>query len=545
MAHIDAGQDHDDRAHPLTTPAAPTRSARSTRARPSWTGWCRSRSAASRSPSAATTVRVEATTGSTSSTPRATSTSPSRSSARCACSTARWRVFGAVAGVEPQTETVWRQANKYDVPRICFVNKMDRIGADFFRCVDIDRGPPRRRGRADPAARSAPRATSRRRRPAPHEGAASGTTAWARSSRPSTSPADAARTSRAVAPPAASTSSRSTTRTCSKYVGEGDHRRRPPQGLRQATIAAGSRPDPLRHRVQEQGRAAPARRRRGLPARARSTCRRSTAPTSRATRSASPPGRRLRAVRRARLQDHERPARRQAHLLPGVLGHARHGLRGPQRHRRTASGAHRAHPPDARQPPGGPRTRSSPATSSRRSGSRTRRPVSTLCDPAQPDRARAHGVSRAGHLTSPSSPRPEADQDKLERRPALALSEEDPTFQVRTDDETGQTIISGMGELHLEVLVDRMMREFAVVANVGKPQVGLPRDHHPAGRERGGALHPPDRRPGPVRPRDRSTSSRPARAAATSSSTRSRVATCRASTSRRSTPASRRRWRAA
>ena len=46
-------------------------------------------------------------------------------------------VFDAVAGVEPQTETVWRQANKYDVPRICFVNKMDRVGADFDRCVDM------------------------------------------------------------------------------------------------------------------------------------------------------------------------------------------------------------------------------------------------------------------------------------------------------------------------------------------------------------------------------------------------------------------------
>ena len=52
-----------------------------------------------------------------------------------------------------------------------------------------------------------------------------------------------------------------------------------------------------------------------------------------------------------------------------------------------------------------------------------------------------------------------------------ALSEEDPTFQVRTDEETGQTVISGMGELHLEVLVDRMLREFKVDATVGKPQV--------------------------------------------------------------------------
>ena len=62
------------------------------------------------------------------------------------------------------------------------------------------------------------------------------------------------------------------------------------------------------------------------------------------------------------------------------------------------------------------------------------------------------------------------DQDKLGKA-LSALSEEDPTFQVRTDDETGQTIIGGMGELHLEVLVDRMMREFSVGANVGKPQV--------------------------------------------------------------------------
>src|SRR6202790_3248572 len=46
-------------------------------------------------------------------------------------------VFDAVAGVEPQTETVWRQANKYNVPRICFVNKMDRVGADFFRTVQM------------------------------------------------------------------------------------------------------------------------------------------------------------------------------------------------------------------------------------------------------------------------------------------------------------------------------------------------------------------------------------------------------------------------
>ncbi len=67
-------------------------------------------------------------------------------------------------------------------------------------------------------------------------------------------------------------------------------------------------------------------------------------------------------------------------------------------------------------------------------------------------------------------PRTKADQDKLSTAIGR-LAEEDPTFQVRTDEETGQTIISGMGELHLEVLVERMKREFRVEANIGRPQV--------------------------------------------------------------------------
>jgi elongation factor G len=67
-------------------------------------------------------------------------------------------------------------------------------------------------------------------------------------------------------------------------------------------------------------------------------------------------------------------------------------------------------------------------------------------------------------------PRSKNDQDKLSKA-LSALSEEDPTFRVQTDLETGQTVISGMGELHLEVLVDRMMREFRVDATIGKPQV--------------------------------------------------------------------------
>jgi elongation factor G len=67
-------------------------------------------------------------------------------------------------------------------------------------------------------------------------------------------------------------------------------------------------------------------------------------------------------------------------------------------------------------------------------------------------------------------PKTKGDMEKLSKA-LVSLAEEDPTFRVRTDQETGQTVIAGMGELHLEILVDRMMREFKVEANIGAPQV--------------------------------------------------------------------------
>ena len=93
----------------------------------------------------------------------------------------------------------------------------------------------------------------------------------------------------------------------------------------------------------------------------------------------------------------------------------------------------------------------------------------TLCDPAAPIKLETI-VFPEPVIAVSIEPKTKADQEKLGT--ALArLAEEDPTFQVRTDDETGETLISGMGELHLEVIVDRMMREFKVDANVGRPQV--------------------------------------------------------------------------
>ena len=93
----------------------------------------------------------------------------------------------------------------------------------------------------------------------------------------------------------------------------------------------------------------------------------------------------------------------------------------------------------------------------------------TLCDPDYPVALETmHFPEPVIHVAI--EPKSKVDEEKMST--ALGrLSEEDPTFRVRTDDETNQTIIAGMGELHLEIIVDRMLREFGVQANVGKPQV--------------------------------------------------------------------------
>jgi len=93
----------------------------------------------------------------------------------------------------------------------------------------------------------------------------------------------------------------------------------------------------------------------------------------------------------------------------------------------------------------------------------------TLCDPAAPVVLESMDFP-APVIEQAIEPKTKSDQEKLGTA-IQRLAEEDPTFRVHTDEETGQTIIAGMGELHLEVLIDRMKREFKVEANIGKPQV--------------------------------------------------------------------------
>ena len=151
----------------------------------------------------------------------------------------------------------------------------------------------------------------------------------------------------------------------------------------------------------------------------------------------------------------------------------------------------------------------------------------TLSAADQPIQLETLDLPRAGH------PRGRRAQDQgrpgeARRKALYALSEEDPTFRVRTDEETGQTVISGMGELHLEVLVDRMLREFSRRRQRRQAPGRLPRDRPQDGRRRSRRSYV--RQTGgqrPVRPRRHHPRAHRARAAATSSSTRSPAASSR------------------
>ncbi len=94
----------------------------------------------------------------------------------------------------------------------------------------------------------------------------------------------------------------------------------------------------------------------------------------------------------------------------------------------------------------------------------------TVCDENKPIILESDGVSRAGYSRRGRTEDPRRIRTSWAWR-LNRLAQEDPSFNVSTDHETGQTIIAGMGELHLEIIVDRMKREFGVEANVGKPQV--------------------------------------------------------------------------
>ena len=174
-----------------------------------------------------------------------------------------------------------------------------------------------------------------------------------------------------------------------------------------------------------------------------------------------------RAVRRARLQDRGRPVRRQAGLLPGLLRDAQDRLVRLQRDQGQKERIgrllqmHANHREEIESVSAGDIAAAV--------GLKNTTTGDTLCVEDKPIVLES--------ITFPEpvielavEPKTKADQDKMSIA-LQRLAEEDPTFRVSTDEESSQTRIAGMGELHLEVIVDRMLREFKVQANVGRPQV--------------------------------------------------------------------------
>ena len=268
-------------------------------------------------------------------------------------------VFDAVAGVEPQSETVWRQADKYHVPRFAYINKMDRTGADFFNAVETMKD----RLGANPVPIQLPIGA---------EGDFLGVVdlvemkalVWkdelGTEFEVDRDPRGPRRQSRGI-PRRAGRSRRRLRRRASWRRSSAKKRSRPSklkEALRKATLVDQDHPGPGRLLVQEQGRAAAARRGHraaALAARGPAGHRRDPRRQrrDRADRG-HPPGRRQRPVRGARLQDHVRPLRRQTHLLPRLLRQIAGRRSRAQRQNRP----HRADRPpadDARELPRGDR----------------------------------------------------------------------------------------------------------------------------------------------------------------------------------------------
>ncbi len=376
-------------------------------------------------------------------------------------------VFDAVAGVEPQTETVWRQANRYKVPRMCFINKMDRVGADFFRCVDMIKD----RLDATVALTQLP------------IGAESGfkgvidlrlmkALVWDEQGMGETYetldiPAELQADAEHWRHELVDVVSHYDETVLEKYVGDEeitaeDLRR----GIRTATLLDEIVPVLCGTAFKNKGvqtlldavvdyLPSPL----DIPAIV-GTDMKTGEPIERHADDAEP----FAALAFKIMSDPYVGKLTYFRVYSGKLSAGSPVLNAAKDKKERIGRILQMHA-NHREDKEGVFAGDIVAAVGLKSTSTG----DTLCDPAHPILLERMEFPEPV-ISVAVEPKTKVDQDKLGRALA-ALSEEDPTFQVRTDDETGQTIISGMGELHLDVLVDRMMREFDVVANVGKPQV--------------------------------------------------------------------------
>jgi elongation factor G len=378
-------------------------------------------------------------------------------------------VFDGVAGVEPQSETVWRQADKYSVPRICFVNKLDRTGADFYRCVDmiVDRLG------AIPLVLQIPignesdfigvidligmRALTWR-----------GETQKGEDYTIEEIPADLADKAAEYREKLLETLAEADDAVMEKFLdGEEISTEEIQSAIRRATLADKLTPVLTGSAFKNKG----------------------VQPMLDAVVAYLPSPLDIQAIEGHKMGNEDEVIVRAPSDAEPFAALAFKIMTDPHLGKLTYIRVYSGRLETGTQVLNSVKDRKERIGKIYRMHANKREEIDsvgagdivavmglkdtttgeTLCDPAKPVVLESMTFP-APVIHIAIEPKTKGDQDKLGVA-IQRLAEEDPTFHVRTDEETGQTIIGGMGELHLEVLVDRMKREFKVEANVGKPQV--------------------------------------------------------------------------
>jgi elongation factor G len=377
-------------------------------------------------------------------------------------------VFDGVAGVEPQSETVWRQADRYGVPRICFVNKMDRVGAEFHRCVDMITD----RLGAVPLVIQLPWGVE-----ADFRGVIDlvrmRALLWQTEGKGDkydvvAIPSDHLEAAREWRDRLVETISENDDQMMELYLeGTEPTEEQLIAAIRRATISRAVTPvlcgsafknkgvQPMLDAVVD-----------FLPSPLDVPPIKGHALGSEETEIErhADPAEPFAALAFKIMSDQHLGKLTYIRIYSGTL-EAGHSVLNAAKGRRERIGKiYQMHANKREERPAAIAGQIVAVM-----GLKDTTTGDTLCDQANPVILESMTFP-APVINVAIEPKTKGDQDKLGTA-IQRLAEEDPTFQVRTDEETGQTIISGMGELHLEVLVDRMRRDFKVEANIGRPQV--------------------------------------------------------------------------
>jgi elongation factor G len=377
-------------------------------------------------------------------------------------------VYDGVAGVEPQTENVWRQADKYNVPRMCFVNKLDRTGADFFRCVQmmIDRL------NATPLVLQIPIGLE-----GDHIGVVDLIGMRALTWRGETQkgedyaieeiPADLSDDATLWREKLIETLADVDDAVMEKYLeGEELSEQEIKDAIRRATIAGKANPVLCGSAFKNKGvqpmldavvafLPSPL----DIPA-IEGTATDGETPLLRKPSNSEP----FSGLAFKIQTDKHLGKLTYFRVYSGTVETGSQVINSTKDRKERIGKIYQMHANKREERPS-----AQAGDIIAVQGLKQTTTGDTLCDPANPVILES--------MTFPEpviqvaiEPKTKSDQEKLGVA-IQRLAEEDPTFRVRNDEETGQTVIAGMGELHLDILVDRMRREFNVEANIGKPQV--------------------------------------------------------------------------